>query len=93
VRVKIHPRRPLGTAAHTRAGRRVLTLASARTESAHSVARVTLAIPPLLHSIIVNVNREPLQVSIYIIIFDGFKNWFLLIYEFSFLFNVKMLTI
>jgi len=45
VRVKVHPRRPLGTAARTRAGRRVLTLASARAESAHSVARVTVAIP------------------------------------------------
>jgi len=46
VRVKVHPRRPLGTATRTRAGERVLTLASARAESAHSVARVTVAIPP-----------------------------------------------
>jgi len=89
VRVKVHPR-PLETAARTRAGRRVFTLASAHVESAHSVARVTVAIH---HSILVNVNREPLQVSIYIIIFDGFKNWFLL-NEFSFFFfNVKMFTI
>jgi len=45
VRVKVHPRRPLGAAARTRAGRRVLTLASARAEIAHSVAHVTVAIP------------------------------------------------
>jgi len=30
VRVKVHPRRPLGAAARTRAGRRVLTLATQR---------------------------------------------------------------
>jgi len=46
MRVKVHPRRSLGAAACTRAGRRVLTLASARAESAHSVARVTVVIPP-----------------------------------------------
>jgi len=46
VRVKVYPRRPLGAAVRTRAGKRVLTLASARAESAHSVARVTVAIPP-----------------------------------------------
>jgi len=37
---------PLGAAARIRAGRRVLTPAGARVESAHSVARVTVAIPP-----------------------------------------------
>jgi len=46
VRVKVHLRRPLGAAARTRAGERVLTLTSARAESAHSVVRVTVAIPP-----------------------------------------------
>jgi len=46
MRVKVHPRRLLGAAARIRAGRRVLTLASARAESAHSVAHVTIAIPP-----------------------------------------------
>jgi len=46
VRVEVHPRRLLGAAARTRAGERVLTLTSARAESAHSVARVMVAIPP-----------------------------------------------